>query len=234
MRLNRFIALSGVCARREADKLIAAGKIKINGNVVTELGTKVIPVDDKVTYKGEALRIRKFVYLLLNKPKNTITTTSDPSGRKTVMDLIKNATDQRVYPVGRLDRNTTGLLLFTNDGELAERLTHPSHQVRKIYHVQLERPMEEEDMQKLLEGITLEDGPVKVNKIDYVAGKGPEEVGVEIHVGKNRIVRRMFEHLGYKVERLDRVSIGSLTKKNLPRGDWRELNEKEIGFLKML
>ncbi|MCL4156666.1 UNVERIFIED_CONTAM: hypothetical protein GTU68_021029, partial [Idotea baltica] len=153
MRLNRFIALSGVCARREADKLIAAGKIKINGNVVSELGTKVIPVDDKVTYKGEALRIRKFVYLLLNKPKNTITTTSDPSGRRTVMDFIKNATDQRVYPVGRLDRNTTGLLLLTNDGELAEKITHPSYKIRKIYHVQLERPMEEEDMQKLLEGV---------------------------------------------------------------------------------
>ncbi|MEO0469692.1 MAG: pseudouridine synthase [Bacteroidota bacterium] len=234
MRLNRFIARAGVCARREADRLIAEGAIKLNGKVVTELGTKVIPGKDKVEYEGKVLKMEQFVYLLLNKPKNLITTMDDPEGRKTVIDHVRNATNERIYPVGRLDRKTTGLLLLTNDGQLAKKMTHPSHRVRKIYHVRLDKAVAETDLQRLVDGIDLEDGPAKADKVDYVQDKGPEEVGIEIHIGRNRIVRRMFEAMGYQVVHLDRVLLGSLTKKNLPRGKWRMLTPKEVGFLKMM
>ena len=234
VRLNRFLAQCGIASRRECDALISGGKVKVNGQVVTELGTRIVPQKDRVEYRGEVLKPQHFIYILFNKPKNLITTTSDPLGRKTVLDAIESATKERVFPVGRLDRNTTGLLLLTNDGQLAEKLTHPSHRVRKIYRVRLDKPIPAEDMQRLLDGIQLEDGPAKVDKIDYADGKGPDEVGVEIHIGRNRIVRRMFEALGYQVVNLDRVSIAHLTKKNLPRGKWRQLTDKEIGFLKMI
>lgn len=232
--MNRFIAQAGICSRREADTLISAGKVKVNGKVVKELGTKVIPKEDVVEYEGKVLSAKKYVYLLLNKPKNMITTMQDPTGRKTVIDAIAGATRERVYPVGRLDRNTTGLLMLTNDGELTKKLTHPSYKVRKIYHVRLDKPVSEADMKKLREGITLDDGPAKVDGISYVEEKGPTNVGVEIHIGRNRIVRRLFEHLGYQVEALDRVMIAHLSKKRLPRGKWRELTDKEVSFLKMM
>ncbi|MEZ4827214.1 MAG: pseudouridine synthase [Bacteroidia bacterium] len=234
VRLNRYIASAGICSRREADDLIAGGKVKVNGKIVTELGLKIDPLKDKIEYQGEVLKPKKLTYILLNKPKNMITTNSDPQGRKTVIDAVASATTERVFPVGRLDRNTTGILLLTNDGDLAKKLTHPSHRVRKIYHVSLDKPVAEEDMQKLMDGITLEDGEAKVDKIDYVIGKTTNEVGVEIHSGKNRIVRRMFEALGYQVEKLDRTAFGSLTKKNLPRGSWRILTDNEVSFLKMM
>lgn len=234
MRLNRFIAMAGVCSRREADNLIAKGNIKINGKVVTELGTKVDPMKDKVFFGNKALLPQNFVYILLNKPKNYITTVKDDKGRATVMELVQNMTRERVYPVGRLDRNTTGLLLLTNDGELAKRLTHPSYNVGKLYQVRLDKEFAEEDLEQLQGGLTLEDGPIKVDKAGYVVGKPMNEVGVEIHSGRNRIVRRMFEHLGYQVIGLDRMTIGSLTKKKLPRGKARFLDQKEIGWLKMI
>jgi 23S rRNA pseudouridine2605 synthase len=233
MRLNRFIALSGICSRREADTLITAGKIKVNGVVTTEMGHKVTPGKDKVEYNRRELKVLKFVYLLMNKPKNLITTTKDELGRSTVMELVEKYTKVRIYPVGRLDRNTTGLILFTNDGELAKRLTHPSHKVKKMYHVRLDKDFTEDHLLQLRKGIELEDGPIKPDKIDYVDGGGDNEVGVELHSGRNRIVRRMFEHLGYEVVSLDRVKFGPLSKKNLPRGTCRFLDEKEIGFLKM-
>jgi len=230
IRLNKFIADAGVCSRREADKLIAAGEIKINDKVVTELGTKVSK-KDKVTYKGKSLRPEKLVYVLLNKPKDFITTTDDPENRRTVMELVKTAADERIYPVGRLDRNTTGLLLFTNDGELAEKLAHPSNQIRKIYKVELDKPIQKNDFLKIEEGLTLEDGSVEVDKLAIVDQKG-YTLGLEIHVGRNRIVRRIFEHLGYEVVKLDRVMYAGLDKLNLPRGKWRPLTEKEIIRLK--
>ena len=232
--MNRFIALAGICSRREADALIEAGRVKVNGSVTTELGTKVVIGKDEVVYNGKVLNPQNFVYLLLNKPKNMITTTRDPDGRRTVMDLVAKSTPERIFPVGRLDRNTTGLLLLTNDGELAKKLTHPSHKVRKLYKVRLNRPVAEEDLQRLRKGIDLEDGPAKVDKIDYVVGGRNDEVGVEIHIGRNRIVRRMFEAMGYQVVALDRVGLAHLTKKRLPRGKWRSLTDKEIGFLKMI
>lgn len=234
IRLNRFIAQAGVCSRRDADILISKGEIKVNGKLNTEMGCKVHPFEDIVEYKGKRLRVEKFVYILLNKPKNTITTTDDPQGRKTVLELVKQAGEERIFPVGRLDRNTTGLLLLSNDGALTKKLTHPSHKVKKLYHARLDKEISEEHLEQLLEGVVLEDGPAKVDKIDYVMGKGREEVGVEIHIGRNRIVRRMFEHLGYQVIGLDRVSIAHLTKKNLPRGKWRKLTDKEVAFLKMI
>ncbi|MEL6254994.1 MAG: pseudouridine synthase [Bacteroidota bacterium] len=234
IRLNRFIAQAGVCSRRDADKLIEAGDIKVNGTVNTEMGLRVHPFNDVIEYKGKRLRVEKFVYILLNKPKNTITTTDDPQGRKTVLDIVKNSTEERIFPVGRLDRNTTGLLLLSNDGALAKKMTHPSHKVKKIYHVRLNKEVSEEDMERLLTGIELEDGSAQVDKIDYVIGKDRDEVGVEIHIGRNRIVRRMFEHMGYQVVALDRVSIAHLTKKNLPRGKFRTLSDKEVAFLKMI
>lgn len=234
VRLNRFIAQAGICSRREADALISGGEIKVNGNIVKELGTKITPFKDRVEYKGKLLKPERFVYILLNKPKNMITTNSDPQGRNTVLDAIKGATAERVFPVGRLDRNTTGILLLTNDGDLAKKLTHPSHKVRKIYHARLDKPVSEEDLQKLLDGVELEDGIATADKVDYAVGHGKDEVGLEIHSGKNRIVRRMFAALGYKVEKLDRTMFGHLTKKNLPRGKYRMLTDKEIRYLKMM
>jgi len=232
VRLNRYIANAGICSRREADKLIEAGEIKINNEVVTALGTKVKP-DDKVKYKGKVISPEKPVYVLLNKPKDFITTTSDPDERKTVMQLVSNACDERIYPVGRLDRNTTGLLLFTNDGDLAKKLSHPSGNVKKIYQVDLNKPITEEDFLKIKEGVVLEDGLAQVDDIEIIS---PDSsiLGVEIHIGRNRIVRRIFEHLGYEVIRLDRVMYGGLTKRDLSRGKWRLLSDKEVLQLKHL
>jgi 23S rRNA pseudouridine2605 synthase len=234
VRLNRYIAQAGVCSRRDADKLIAQGKIKVNDRVVTELGVKVNPQQDQVSYQGRVLKAENFVYILLNKPKNVITTMSDPKGRTTILDAIEDATDQRVFPVGRLDRNTTGLILLTNDGKLTEKLTHPSYEVKKLYHVRLDKPVSEEDLERLRKGIKLEDGLAQASKVSHVMGAGTNEVGIEIHIGRNRIVRRMFEAMGYQVVALDRVMLGHLTKKRLPRGQWRELTEKEVRFLKMM
>jgi 23S rRNA pseudouridine2605 synthase len=225
-RLNKHIANAGICSRREADALISEGLIKVNGKIVTEMGHRLQP-GDVVTYNGRKLKSEKPVYVLLNKPKDFITTTEDPNNRKTVMELVSNACDERIYPVGRLDRNTTGLLLFTNDGELAEKLTHPSNKVKKIYQVDLDKPITEEDFEKIQAGLTLEDGPVKVDEV-AVLSLDRSILGVEIHVGKNRIVRRIFEHLGYDVIRLDRVMYAGLTKKDLSRGHWRYLTEKEV------
>lgn len=230
IRLNKFIAQAGVCSRREADKLIAEGQVTVNGEKVTEMGYKVLPHDD-VRFRGKRLRPEKNVYVLLNKPKDFITTTDDPHERKTVMDLVKNATDQRIYPVGRLDRNTTGLLLFTNDGDLAEKLTHPSNEVSKIYSVELDKPISKEDLGKLTEGIELEEGIAKADDAALLA-ENPKQVGLEIHIGWNRVVRRMFEALGYDVKRLDRAMFAGLDKKDLPRGKWRHLNPKEVIQLK--
>jgi pseudouridine synthase len=234
VRINRLIAASGICARREADELILQGRVTVNGEVVTELGTRVNQFEDVVKVDGNKIQPGKPVYILLNKPKNCITTTGDPEGRLTVMDLVKGATQERIFPVGRLDRNTTGLLLMTNDGELAEKLSHPSHQVRKVYVARLDRKFEEADLQKLLTGFELEDGFAKADKAARIENGGPDEVGIEVHSGRNRLVRRMFEHLGYEVKALDRVIYAGLTKKWLPRGRWRFLDEKEIAYLKMI
>jgi 23S rRNA pseudouridine2605 synthase len=234
IRLNRFIANSGVCSRREADVLIASGAVTVNGKVVTQMGVKVSTAD-VVCYDGERLSHEKKVYLLLNKPKGFITTLDDPQERKTVMSLVEKACTERIYPVGRLDRNTTGLLLFTNDGDMTKKLTHPSFGARKIYHVELNKPLTRNDMQSLLDGIELEDGFARFDDIQFVEYYNDKKVvGVELHSGKNRIVRRMFEAMGYYVEKLDRVSFAGLTKKDLPRGRCRFLTEKEINFLKML
>ncbi len=232
VRLNKFIAASGICSRREADQLITAGLIKVNGKTVSQLGTKVNPGDD-VRYNGERMKNERKVYLLLNKPKDYVTTTDDPKERKTVMLLIKNACQERIYPVGRLDRNTTGVLMFTNDGEIAKKLTHPSHNKKKIYHIFLEKSFAAADLKKLAEGITLDDGFVQADAISYVSSEHKREIGLEIHSGRNRVVRRMFESLGYRVNKLDRVYFAGLTKKNVPRGKWRFLTEKEISSLKM-
>lgn len=229
-RLNRYIAHAGVCSRREADTLITEGKIKVNGKVVTEMGFKVKP-GDKVVYKGKTLRAEKLVYVLLNKPKDFITTTKDTHDRHTVMELVKKAGDERIFPVGRLDRNTTGLLLLTNDGDLAKVLTHPSHNVKKIYKAILNKPLTKHHFEEIANGFELDDGPVTVDDIAIVSKDG-REIGIEIHLGRNRIVRRIFEHFGYEVEQLDRVVFAGLTKKDLPRGKWRFLTPKEIGFLK--
>ncbi|WP_192822535.1 pseudouridine synthase [Rufibacter sp. LB8] len=229
-RLNRYIANAGICSRREADELIAAGEIKVNGEVVTEMGYRVGP-NDTVTYGRKKLNREKTVYVLLNKPKDFITTTEDPEGRKTVMDLIKNASKERMFPVGRLDRNTTGLLLFTNDGELAQKLTHPSNKISKIYQVELDKPITQDDVKKIQEGLMLEDGKAEVDEVALL-GDSNKFLGVEIHIGRNRIVRRIFEHLGYDVVTLDRVQYAGLTKKDLPRGNWRFLSEKEVVRLK--
>lgn len=232
IRLNRYIANAGVCSRREADDLIATGCVTVNGKVITELGYKV-KEGDVVTYGGEKLKTEKHVYLLLNKPKDYITTAEDDRGRRTVMDLIAGAVKERVYPVGRLDRNTTGLLLFTNDGEMAKKLTHPQHRVQKLYHVELDKNLKQDDLQQIQEGIELEDGFIKPDEVAY-AGESKREVGIMIHSGRNRVVRRIFESLGYDVLRLDRVMFAGLTKKDLPRGHWRLLTDKEIAFLKMI
>lgn len=230
MRLNRYIAHAGVCSRREADTLIAEGKIKINGKVVTEMGHKVMP-GDKVVYKGKVLKAEKMVYVLLNKPKGFITTTKDTHDRRTVMELVKTAGDERIFPVGRLDRNTTGLLLLTNDGDMAKVLTHPSHNVKKIYKATLDKPLTKNHLQDILDGFDLDDGPVMVDDLAIISSDS-REVGLEIHLGRNRIVRRIFEHFGYEVIGLDRVVFAGLTKKDLPRGKWRFLTPKEIGLLK--
>ena len=230
LRLNRYIANAGVCSRREADALIAAGEIRVNGEVVTEMGYKVQAIDT-VQYGKTNLNREKSVYVLLNKPKDFITTTEDPEGRRTVMDLVANSSKERIFPVGRLDRNTTGLLLFTNDGEVAQRLSHPSHKNKKIYQVELSTPLTEDDLRKIAEGIELEDGKAEVDDVAVVAGNA-HFVGIEIHIGRNRIVRRIFEHLGYEVVALDRVQYAGLTKKDLPRGKWRFLSEQEVIRLK--
>jgi len=234
IRLNRYVANSGICSRRKADELIEAGVISVNGQVVTELGTKVDPAKDEIRYNGERIQREKMVYVLLNKPKDYITTTDDPHERRTVMHLVANATKERIYPVGRLDRNTTGLLLLTNDGNLAEKLSHPRNNISKIYHVELNKNLTQGDLNKIAFGLELEDGFAKPDAISYVQGGSKREVGIQIHSGKNRIVRRIFEHLGYEVAKLDRVVYASLTKKDLPRGRWRYLEEKEIILLKHL
>ena len=234
IRLNKYIANAGICSRREADELITAGAMSVNGVVVTKLGTKISP-SDKVQYGDQTLNREKFRYVLLNKPKGFITTTDDPQERKTVMRLVEKACKERIYPVGRLDRNTTGLLLFTNDGELAKKLSHPKHGTRKVYHVVLDKPLTKKEIMMIAEGIELDDGVIKVDAIEYSGdGKDKKEIGIELHSGKNRIVRRIFEKLMIKVVRLDRVAFAGLTKKNLPRGEWRHLDEKEVSFLKML
>lgn len=234
LRLNKFIANSGICSRREADKLIETGKIRVNGKVVTELGIKVSNKDE-VTYNKKILSSESPVYILLNKPKGFITTTDDPFERKTVMSLVKKACSQRIYPVGRLDRETTGLLLFTNDGDLAKKLTHPKHEMKKIYYAVLDKPLEIIHLEKIATGIDLEDGFVKADKISYITGTTDErEVGIELHSGKNRIIRRIFQSQGYEVKKLDRVYFAGLTKKDIPRGKWRFLKDKEINMLKMI
>lgn len=232
IRLNKFIANAGVCSRRDADMLIQDGKIKVNGKVITSMGHKV-DSKDRVTFQGKVLVGEKLVYVLLNKPKDYITTTSDPKQRKTVMQLVQKACNERIVPVGRLDRNTTGLLLLTNDGDLNKKLTHPSHEVKKIYHVQLERPIQNHHLQSLVNGLELEDGVVSLDAIELISADR-KELGLELHSGRNRIVRRIFEHLGYEVTRLDRVVFAGLTKKDLPRGKWRMLTQREIIQLKHL
>ncbi len=230
IRLNKFLANSGVCSRREADDFIQAGVVRVNGQIVTELGTKVMRTDS-VLFHDQLITPEKKVYVLLNKPKDTVTTSDDPQNRKTVMDLVKDCCRERIYPVGRLDRNTTGVLLLTNDGELASKLTHPKYLKKKVYHVHLDKNVSVEDMHKILDGIELEDGPVKADAIEYADEKDKKQVGIEIHSGRNRTVRRIFEHLGYKVVKLDRVYFAGLTKKNVRRGDWRFLTEAEVNML---
>lgn len=232
IRLNKYIAQSGVSSRREADTLIEQGKIRVNDIVITEMGYQVMP-GDKVYYEKKLLSKEKLVYVLLNKPKDFITTTDDPQERKTVMNLVATACEERIYPVGRLDRNTTGLLLLTNDGELSKKLTHPSHEVSKVYQIELDMPLSNKHFENIQEGIKLEDGPIKIDEI-AVLDNTARNLGIEIHSGKNRIVRRIFESLGYEVTRLDRVMFAGLTKKDLPRGKWRFLSEKEIIRLKYL
>ncbi|MFM7473761.1 MAG: pseudouridine synthase [Crocinitomicaceae bacterium] len=232
IRLNKYLSNAGVCSRREADVLIQTGVVTVNGQIITELGYKIKP-GDVVQYDGETINAETKRYVLLNKPKGFITTMDDPRGRKTVMTLVSKACRERVYPVGRLDRETTGLLLFTNDGDMAKKLTHPRYQARKIYHVELHKPVIKEDLDKLLNGVDLEDGRTKVDKAEFVEVGNNREVGVELHSGKNRIVRRLFEALGYNVLRLDRVQFAGLTKKDLPRGMFRHLTEQEVAFLKM-
>ncbi len=234
IRLNKYIANSGICSRREADKLIISGAVKINGKVIVELGTKVEPTDE-IIVGGERIKNERHVYLLLNKPKDYITTSKDPEDRKTVLHLIEGACKERVYPVGRLDRKTTGVLLITNDGDLTKKLTHPSSQISKLYHVTVDKNVTSEDMKKLITGVELEDGMVKADYVEHVEVAGSKkEIGIELHSGKNRVIRRMMEALGYDVVKLDRVLFAGLTKKNLPKGHWRFLTSNEISFLKML
>lgn len=232
VRLNKYLANAGICSRREADEFIQAGVVSVNGQVVTELGTKVLRTDD-IRFHDQKVSMGKKVYVLLNKPKDCVTTSDDPQQRKTVMDLVKNACPERIYPVGRLDRNTTGVLLLTNDGDLASKLTHPKFLKKKIYHVFLDKKVTAHDMQQIATGITLEDGEVHADAIEYASATDKSQVGIEIHSGKNRIVRRIFESLGYRVVKLDRVLFAGLTKKNLRRGDWRFLTEKEVDMLRM-
>jgi 23S rRNA pseudouridine2605 synthase len=232
--LNKYISYCGVCSRRDAADLIRAGKLQVNGDKILEPGTKVTAADD-IRLDGKKVHIvRNLVYILLNKPKDYITTNEDPQGRKTVLQLIRNATSERVYPVGRLDRNTSGVLLLTNDGELAQKLAHPKHEIKKVYHVVLDKELNINDLESIAKGITLEDGPAKVDEIAYADPKDKTQVGLEIHSGRNRIVRRIFEQLGYDVRGLDRVMYAGLTKKNVQRGKWRFLSDKEVRILKYL
>ena len=233
IRLNKYIANSGICSRREADTYIEHGSVEINGKLVTEMGYKVQP-GDVVRFDGTSITPEQKKYILLNKPKNYITTMDDDRGRKTVMELIANASKERIYPVGRLDRNTTGLLLFTNDGDLAKKLTHPKHNVRKLYHASLDRKLELKDLDKLRGEVIIEGRKVFIDAISYVNGEPKSEIGIEIHSGRNRIVRKIFEHVGYKVNKLDRVVFAELTKKNLPRGRWRPLTNLEVTNLQIL
>ena len=234
IRINKFLADAGICSRREADVHIAAGAVMVNGKITTTLGTKVSPTD-KVQFGGETLNREAVKYFLLNKPKGFITTSKDPMARKTVMSLMESACKERIYPVGRLDKNTLGLLLFTNDGDLAKKLTHPKHNIKKVYHVFLDKPITGTDLQKIADGLELEDGTVKPDKVSYATLENDKkQVGIELHSGKNRIVRRIFEHLGYTVTKLDRVFFAGLTKKDVPRGKYRMLSEKEVNILKRL
>ena len=232
IRLNKYLANAGVCSRREADEFIAAGVVKVNGEIVTELGTKV-KRSDVVHFHDQQISIEKKVYVLLNKPKDYVTTSDDPQNRKTVMDLVKDACRERIYPVGRLDRNTTGVLLLTNDGELASKLTHPQYLKKKVYHVWLDKNVTAADMRLIADGVTLDDGEIRADAIEYASETDRKQVGIEIHSGRNRIVRRIFESLGYKVLKLDRVFFAGLTKKNVRRGDWRFLTEQEVNMLRM-
>ena len=232
LRLNKFLANAGVCSRREADDFIMAGVVSVNGEIVTELGTKVKRTDE-VKFHDQLVKLEKKVYVLLNKPKDCVTTSDDPQQRTTVMDLVKGACPERIYPVGRLDRNTTGVLLLTNDGDLASKLTHPKFLKKKIYHVFLDKKVTAHDLQQILDGVQLEDGEVRADAIEYADERDKSQVGIEIHSGKNRIVRRIFESLGYRVVKLDRVQFAGLTKKNVRRGDWRYLTEKEVDMLRM-
>mgnify|MGYP000265321747 CR=1 FL=1 len=233
IRLNKYISNSGICSRREADTYIEHGSVSVNGKLMTQMGYKVQPTDE-VRFDGTLISMEQKRYILLNKPKNYITTMEDDRGRKTVMELIANATKERIYPVGRLDRNTTGLLLFTNDGELAKKLTHPKHNVRKLYHASLDKKLSLADLNKLREEVIIEGKKVFIDAVSYVEGERKTEVGIEIHSGRNRIVRKIFEHFGYNVTKLDRVIFAGLTKKNLPRGRWRELTNQEINTLQMI
>ena len=232
IRLNKFMANAGICSRREADEFIQQGLVKVNGEVVTELGTK-ISHSDVVEYDEKVVTLESKCYILLNKPKDCVTTSDDPNGRTTVMDLVKGACNERIYPVGRLDRNTTGVLLLTNDGDLASKLTHPKYVKKKIYHVWTDKDISEDDMQTIADGIELEDGPIHADAISYATDTDRNQAGIEIHSGRNRIVRRIFESLGYHVTKLDRVYFAGLTKKNLPRGRWRYLTQEEVNYLKM-
>lgn len=234
IRLNRYIANAGICSRRKADELIEAGVVSVNGVVISELGYKVDPYKDEIRYNGEMLKREKMVYVLLNKPKDYITTTEDPQERRTVMHLVEKASRERIYPIGRLDRNTTGLLLMTNDGDLADKLSHPRSNITKLYQVELNKSLTQGDLNKIGFGLELEDGLIKPDSVSYVAGGSKREIGIQIHSGKNRIVRRIFESLGYEVVKLDRVVYANLTKKDLPRGRWRFLDEKEVIQLKHL
>jgi len=232
VRINRYIASSGICSRRDADELIKKGVVEINGQKVTELGTQVNP-GDTVKVSGKMIRNERKVYIVLNKPKDTLTTTDDPEGRRTVLDLVHDATTERIFPVGRLDRNTTGVLLLTNDGDLASKLTHPKYNVKKIYEVRTAQNVTDEMMKALVEGIELEDGVMKMDSVFLIDPASKKDLSVEIHSGKNRIVRRMFEHLGIEIVKLDRVYFAGLTKKTLARGKWRYMTPKEVGWLKM-
>lgn len=232
MPLNKYIAHSGVCSRRDAAEIIKSGKVKVNGELITEPGHKITTTDEVKVGGKKVYPAQNLVYILLNKPKDYITTTEDPQNRKTVLDLIKQVTPERIYPVGRLDRNTSGVLLLTNDGELAQKLTHPSNEIKKVYAVTLDKPLEKKDFEAILKGVTLDDGIAKVDVLAYTDAQDKTQIGVELHSGRNRIVRRIFEHFGYDVKGLDRVVFAGLTKKNVPRGKWRFLTEREVRELK--
>ncbi len=233
IRLNKYISNSGICSRREADTFITAGVVKVNGKIITEMGYKVQPYD-KVEFEGQIIKNEAKVYIILNKPKDVISAVSDERGERTVIDIIRNCCTERLYPVGRLDKPTTGVLLITNDGDLTKKLTHPSSNIKKIYQVGLDKPLTKADMEKLISGLVLEDGEIHADVVSYIDLDDKKKIGIELHSGRNRIVRRMFEHLDYNVRKLDRVYFAGITKKNVQRGKWRYLSEKEVSFLKML